>query len=302
MLAHFFCGSNLDQGGEAAYAACMYTQPGFSTFPRSAPLVIANWKMYGSLAQVTACAAALEQLACDLPATKHTGQWAELVYCPPYPLLSALGQVLRTTAAPPGLLLQLGAQNCHYEASGPYTGEVAAPLLVELGCRYVILGHTERRLAQLEDAALVAAKARAALQAGLLPIICVGEERALQEQQMAALASALRADNLGAGSELIFAFEPSAAIGGQAAATPLAVAAVHAELRQLAKQYLGNRIGGFNLEWKIRILYGGSVRAANVAALLNVPEVDGVLVGRVALQMADLLALLAEIKGLQCKG
>lgn len=238
-------------------------------------LVVGNWKMNGSRASIS------NLLGDLLGAPMATGP--EVAVCPAYVHLS---EVLGVCA---GSAVSVGAQDCSHMQSGAYTGEVAPGMLAELGCRWVILGHSERRQYHAESDELVAAKLAAAVAAGLRPIVCVGETLAQREageaQQVvsAQLQGALQGQvNLDA---LVVAYEPVWAIGTGLTATPEQAQDMHECIRRC----LGE-IGGVNAD-AMRVLYGGSVKADNAAQLFAQPDIDGALVGGAALIAADFLAI-----------
>jgi len=243
-------------------------------------LIAGNWKMNPTLAKGLA-------LAREVVARTAAGG-AELVLIPPTCFLAPIGAVIA------GTHVALGAQTMHPEAHGAYTGEVAGPMLVELGVRYVLCGHSERRQLFGESSEYVGTKVAAALRDGLTPILCVGEtldERArdvtdsiIAEQLEAGLAG-LTHDDIAA---TVIAYEPVWAIGTGKNATPAEAQAVHAYLRG----WLGARIGG-ELAERVRILYGGSVKAQNAAELLRQPDIDGALVGGASLDAAGFAAIAA---------
>jgi triosephosphate isomerase len=236
------------------------------------PLVAGNWKMHGSRASnqvllkaLLAGIAGLSQVDCAV--------------CVPFPYLHDVGEQLRGTA------VAWGAQNQSEHARGAYTGEVSAAMLAEFGCRHVIVGHSERRQLYCESDSQVAAKFAAALQAGLTPILCVGEtlaERdAGQTEKVVArqLDEVLTTAGLEAFSGAVVAYEPVWAIGTGRTATPAQAQAVHAFIRK--KIFEGTRI-----------LYGGSVKPDNAAAIFAMPDVDGGLIGGASLVAGDFLAIL----------
>jgi triosephosphate isomerase len=239
-------------------------------------LVAGNWKMHGSRASVDELLDGL--LRADLPGG------VEVAVCPAYVhLAQALGLCRNSAVA-------VGAQDCSHMQSGAFTGEVSAEMLVDQGCRWVILGHSERRQYHAESDELVAAKVTAAVQAGLSPIVCVGETR---EQREAGEAEAVvAAQVLGALSSqadlpgLVIAYEPVWAIGTGLTATPEQAQAMHAFIRQRLDEVSGVEAGA------IRILYGGSVKAGNAAELFAQADIDGALVGGASLVAGDFLAII----------
>jgi len=232
-----------------------------------ARLVAGNWKMNGSRAA--------NQVLLD--AVVAGVRSVECVVCVPFPYLAQAAERLR------GTQVAWGAQNLSEHASGAHTGEVSAAMLAEFGCRYVLVGHSERRQLYGETDAQAAAKFAAAQGAGLKPIFCVGETL---EQRDAGRTEAVVARQLDAVlgkrafGDAVLAYEPVWAIGTGRTATPEQAQAVHAFLRQ--------RVGA-----AVRILYGGSVKAQNAAAIFSMPDVDGGLIGGASLVAQDFLAICA---------
>ncbi|MBM3511096.1 MAG: triose-phosphate isomerase [Alphaproteobacteria bacterium] len=208
----------------------------------------------------------------------------EALICPPATLLAPVGAAIEGTG------LALGGQDCSPEAKGAFTGDVSAAMLADLGCRYVIVGHSERRQFRGETDTTVAKKAAAAQAAGLSAIVCVGErgdERARGATQTIVLGQMVGSlpPDLDP-TRLVVAYEPVWAIGSGRTPTPAEIAEVHGALRR----GLGDRFGspGFG----IRLLYGGSVTTANAAAILAVPAVDGALVGGASLKASDFIGII----------
>jgi triosephosphate isomerase len=237
-------------------------------------LVVGNWKMNGSVAANAALLRALR--------AESLGA-AEVSVCVPAPYLR---DVATTLANGP---IAWGGQDCSPHAAGAYTGEVSAAMLAELGCRHVIVGHSERRAMHGETDQLVAAKAEAALANKLVPIVCVGETLAEREagttdrvvaRQLGAVADALGART----DDIVVAYEPVWAIGTGKTATPAEAQAVHAFLRAL----LADRRAA---DKTIRILYGGSVKSDNAAQLFAEPDIDGGLIGGASLKAAEFIAI-----------
>ncbi len=238
--------------------------------------------MNGSLAANEALLGALAQGLAVKPA-------CEVAVCVPAPYLA---QVQALKSAKPALsAIDLGAQDVSAQASGAYTGEVSAAMLKELGCRYAIVGHSERRQYHGESDALVADKARAALASGITPIVCVGETLAEREaghteevvkRQLAAVIHA----NGHCISEIVVAYEPVWAIGTGKTASPEEAQAVHTVLRAQLK-------AATDQSARVKILYGGSMNAANAATLLAQPDIDGGLIGGASLKAADFLTIIA---------
>jgi triosephosphate isomerase len=204
---------------------------------------------------------------------------ARLAVCPPFVYLQSVGGVLADS------IIGLGAQNMYTEASGAYTGEVAGPMLVDMGCRYVILGHSERRHVIGEKDDFINAKVRKALDCGLEPIVCVGEKLEQREagETEAVVSSQLRAGLDGVNSEqmgkVTIAYEPVWAIGTGRNATPQQAEEVHALLRELLGRMYGRRVADAAI-----IQYGGSVKPENAGDLMGMPDVDGALVGGASLK------------------
>ena len=236
------------------------------------PLVAGNWKMNGNRASNQALLDAI---------LKGMAGWkgAECAVCVPFPYLAQVAERLKGTP------LAWGAQNVSEHAQGAYTGETSAAMLAEFGCRYVLVGHSERRQLFGETDAQVAAKFAAAQAAGLTPILCVGEtleERdAGSTQKVVArqLDAVLGASGRNSFSQAVLAYEPVWAIGTGRTASPEQAQEVHGFLRTKVLP-------------QTRILYGGSVKAQNAAAIFAKPDVDGGLIGGASLVAADFLAIL----------
>ncbi len=237
-------------------------------------LVVGNWKMNGSRA---ANAALLEGL---LQARPYA---CDVAVCPPFPFLADVASTLAASD------LRWGAQDCSAHEQGAYTAEVSAAMLAELGCRYAIVGHSERRTLHGETDETVAAKARVALARGVTPIVCVGETLAQREagqtesvvkRQLSAVIHALAH----CAGEMVVAYEPVWAIGTGLTATPEQAQAVHLLLRQQLRAATPRCDA-------MRILYGGSVKPDNAAALFAQPDIDGGLIGGAALKVADFVAI-----------
>jgi triosephosphate isomerase len=249
--------------------------------PVRKPIVAGNWKMNLDRSRARALAAAVV-------ARRGEAAAADLVLCPPAAYLESVGAALA------GSDIALGGQNAHDKPSGAFTGEVAAGMLADLGCRSVILGHSERRTLFGETDAIVNAKTKAALAAGLTPIVCVGEtltEReagrtaAVVETQVTGSLAGLSPADL---ERIVIAYEPVWAIGTGKVATPGQAQEVHALIRRL----LG-ALGSPEVAAKVRIQYGGSVKPDNAADLAAQPDIDGALVGGASLAADDFLAIAA---------
>ncbi len=216
----------------------------------------------------------------------------DVAYCPPFTLLPEAAAALGDS------VIGLGAQNMHWEASGAFTGEIAPAMVVETGCRYVILGHSERRTLFGETDDMVRRKTVAALEAGLVPIVCVGETEAerkagstevvLSRQAVGSLGGVQVSDP----ARLVVAYEPVWAIGTGLTATPEQAQAAHAHLRgELAK------VLGAETAQGVRILYGGSVKPDNAASLLEQEDIDGALVGGACLKAEAFLPIIRAARG-----
>ncbi len=241
-------------------------------------LVAGNWKMHGDEARNRELVARIMDGA---PAADNVS----LLVCPPFPYLSSVASQLQ------GSSVELGAQNVSEHESGAYTGEVAPAMLRDVGCRYAIVGHSERRALYGESSVQVAGKMAAALGAGLVPILCVGET--LEEREAgdtedtvgAQLAAALERNGIAAFSTAVIAYEPVWAIGTGKTATPEQAQDVHRYIRSvLAEQ-------DASVAEKVQILYGGSVKGDNAAGLFGMPDIDGGLIGGASLKAADFLAI-----------
>ncbi|MFC6672710.1 triose-phosphate isomerase [Marinobacterium aestuariivivens] len=237
------------------------------------PIIMGNWKMNGSL---TANAALLDAL---LPVVEGLGS-IEIVICPPFPYLSQAGSRLRRNG------IALGAQTLSEYGAGAYTGEVSAAMLKDLGCRYVLVGHSERRSLNGERDSDIAQQLAAAKAEGLVPVLCVGESleerqggetRAVVGRQIEAVIDALGIDSM-LGS--VVAYEPVWAIGTGETASPEQAQEVHAYIRGLVARRSAV------IAERLPLLYGGSVKADNAAALFAQPDIDGGLVGGASLDAA----------------
>ena len=243
-----------------------------------ARLVAGNWKMHGSLA-------ANQRLLAAVKAGASTARGVQIALCVPVPYLQQAAGVLA------GSPVAWGAQTLSEHDAGAYTGEVSGAMLRELGCRYVIVGHSERRALFGERDAQVAAKFAAAQRAGLVPILCVGET--LEEREQGAteevvgrqMRAVIEAVGVGAVADAVIAYEPVWAIGTGRTASPEQAQAQHAFIRAL--------VGAADAATAARlaVLYGGSVKPASAAALFGMPDVDGGLIGGASLVAADFLAI-----------
>jgi triosephosphate isomerase len=241
------------------------------------PLIAGNWKMNGLKADGLALADAV------LAGVRGSNWRCELLVCPPATLLLPIGDRLK------GSPVRLGAQDCHPKPNGAHTGDISAPMLADIGCRFVIVGHSERRADHGESDALVKAKAEAALAATLIPVLCVGETLAVRDRGDALqVVAAQLAASLPAGAsadKLVVAYEPVWAIGTGRTPTTADIGAMHGALRAELKRHLGAEAE------RIRILYGGSVKGSNAAEILVVKGVDGALIGGASLKAEEFLAI-----------
>jgi triosephosphate isomerase len=246
-------------------------------------LIAGNWKMnLGPRAGAELARAVVEATTGPGGAVRTMWKPPQVIVCPPFVSLIAVAEALR------GSTVGLGAQNLHWERQGAFTGEIAGEMLVEVGCRYVIVGHSERRQLFGETDEIVARKARAALDIGLTPIVCVGETLAereggqtakVVERQLGAVYDTLDATRA---TGTIVAYEPVWAIGTGRNATAAQAVEVHARLREALAARAGAGVAA-----ELRILYGGSVNAGNAVDLLREPEIDGALVGGASLKTEE---------------
>jgi triosephosphate isomerase len=245
-------------------------------------LVAGNWKMHGSLA-------ANQRLLESVRTGAASASGVEIAVCVPFPYLHQAAAVL---GGPDGQgAVAWGAQNLSEHDTGAYTGEVSGAMLRELGCRYVIVGHSERRRLFGERDGQIAAKFGAAQRVGLVPILCVGET--LEEREQGAteevvgrqLAAVMSAAGVGALTDAVIAYEPVWAIGTGRTASPEQAQGVHAFIR--------GRVAGADagIAAKLTLLYGGSVKADNAGALFAMPDIDGGLIGGASLVAEDFLAI-----------
>ena len=241
--------------------------------PNVRPLIAGNWKMNGfkaSLAELTAMREAFEHGEAGV---------AELALCPPATLIAAAAAL----AGP----IAIGGQDCAQKPSGAFTGDLSAEMLKDAGCTYVIVGHSERRAMHGETDSIVSAKAQAALRAGLIPIICVGEVRAERDAGKALdVVTAQVRGSVPDPARVIIAYEPVWAIGTGLTPTSEDVAQVHATIRAL--------LGPSGA--RTRLLYGGSVKPSNARELLGLADVDGALVGGASLKAEDFIGIAAAYR------
>ena len=250
------------------------------------PLVAGNWKMNGLVAGLAEAVKVAERLAA--PGFKAA---TDVLICPPATLVLSLAAKADAAAGAGASKLMVGAQDCHAKASGAHTGDIAAEMLRDAGARAVIVGHSERRANHGETDASVRAKCEAALRAELIAIVCVGETAA--ERQAGQTLDVVRRQLAGSlpdgckAAATVVAYEPVWAIGTGLTPTAADVAAVHKVLRE----EVARRFGGEGA--RMRLLYGGSVKASNARELMAVANVDGALVGGASLKADDFLGIVA---------
>ncbi len=241
-------------------------------------LVVGNWKMHGSTASIESLLNGIKQGIAQV-------QRAQVGVCPSFVYIQMVAELLK------GSVIRWGAQNVSNEDSGAFTGEVAASMLADFSCTYVIIGHSERRHIYGESSALVAQKYAKVQAAGLTPILCVGEllneREAGQTEQVVAeqLNAVLTTQGIESFKNAVIAYEPVWAIGTGKTATPEQAQEVHAFIRQLLAQQ------DANIAAQVQILYGGSVKASNAAEIFQKPDVDGGLIGGAALKADEFLAI-----------
>jgi triosephosphate isomerase len=244
------------------------------------PLVAGNWKMNGLVG-------ATAELAKIIKGAAVFAGSADLMVCPPATLIASFVSAARGSA------VTIGGQDCHAEASGAHTGDIAAEMLKDAGAVAVIVGHSERRTDHHENDAQVRAKALAAHRAGLIAIICVGERHAQREagKTLAIVGGQLDGSlpDGGTSANLVIAYEPVWAIGTGLTPTPADVAEVHAFIRKRLGERKGANFGSGGAG--VRILYGGSVKPGNAKELLAIPNVNGALVGGASLKADDFLGI-----------
>jgi triosephosphate isomerase (TIM) len=248
------------------------------------PLVVGNWKMYGTRPE---CVDRARGIVSGLEKTPAS---AEVAIAPPYSGLPRVKDIVKETK------VRLAAQNCHWEDSGAYTGEISPLMLKEIGCDYVILGHSERRHILNETDQMIAQKIAAALRHAMRPIVCVGET--LRERRAGRTRSvigrqlriALKAMAKAAIENIEIAYEPVWSIGTGQNATPEQIGQVHDQIRKFLLKSFGAEEGN-----RVRILYGGSVKPENAASLVSTPEVNGFLVGGASLNPDSFLSIVRSV-------
>jgi triosephosphate isomerase len=252
-------------------------------------IIVANWKMNGTKLSVQAWLDTLIGELSASPDSVNNTVSPEWVFCPPSAYVDLAVQRIKKASLNEGRL-SVGAQNCHGALSGAFTGEVSANMLADLGCRYVLVGHSERRQLFGENNQMVAEKVRAVQEAGLIPILCVGEtaeERQANDTQ-AVIVQQLEAvlNHCENKTNLLIAYEPLWAIGTGLTATPEQAQTVHHEIRAFLSKKNGEAVSS-----SLRLLYGGSVNPKNAAGLLVQPDIDGLLVGGASLKALDFIEI-----------
>jgi triosephosphate isomerase len=246
------------------------------------PLVIGNWKMNGTVAEA-------RELTTGVRDGLKRPRGVQVVVCPPFTALAAVSELLV------GSPIQLGAQTCHHASSGAHTGEISLPMLAELSCRWVLVGHSERRKEICETDELINQKVRAVVASGLTPVLCVGETADERRQgltfptvegQLRGGLAGLTPDHV---AKTVLAYEPVWAIGTGVNATPGQAAEVHGYLRGLLSELASKEIAQ-----TVRVLYGGSVKAENADALMAESEVDGALVGGASLDAQGFIGIVKK--------
>lgn len=244
------------------------------------PLIAGNWKLHHTLGET--------QTLCQMLVRELTdSSQVQVLVAPPFTSLHAAKAALGNSG------IALGAQNCFYADKGAFTGEISPPMLLDVGCTHVIVGHSERRQIFLENDSLIARKFWALKTHGLIPILCVGEtlDQRKQGQAQAVVLEQLEAvfrehADAPGGDEFVVAYEPVWAIGTGQTATPDDAQTMH----QAIRQYLTARLGQDTAQ-QVRVLYGGSVKPDNALALASEADVDGALVGGASLNATDFLAI-----------
>jgi len=245
-------------------------------------IVAGNWKMHNTIAESTALAKTIKEGSTDI-------KDGIIVLAPPFTALFSVGEAIK------GSNLSLAAQNMHYEDKGAFTGEISPLMLKDIGCSYVIIGHSERRKYFQENDADVNLKVKKALTAGLTPIMCVGETDEEREKRVTKDVVGRQIKNglagLGKIENIVIAYEPVWAIGTGKVATSAQAQEVHAFIRGILKENYGNAAND------VRILYGGSVTKDNIGDLIAMDDIDGALVGGASLKADGFLGIIQNISG-----
>lgn len=242
------------------------------------PLIAGNWKMHGSKSQATLLIDGIKQGVAAYPDT-------DVLVLPTFVHLNLANDLLANSP------VLLGAQNLYLGAQGAFTGEVSGPMLTDLGCKYVLVGHSERRSLFHEGLPLIAQKFKAAIDVNLIPILCIGETQAQREKGetnkviQEQLESVIAFAGIESFKKAVIAYEPVWAIGTGLTATPEQAQEVHAFIRKLIMQ------NNVDIAKTICILYGGSMKAENAPSLLAMPDIDGGLIGGASLEAKSFLAI-----------
>ena len=246
---------------------------------RNRPLIVGNWKMHCLKAESLDLAKAIAEEARNFK--------AEIAICPPAIWLDAVADILQNEK------VLLGAQDCHMMQSGAHTGDIAATMLKNVGCRYVLVGHSERRQNHAETDAIIKAKAESAITAGLCPIICIGETEIQRAEGATFAVISSQIDGaipmMATAENCVIAYEPIWAIGTGNTATPEDAQDVHDHIRTYLQTCLSD-----NAALAMRILYGGSMKPENAAALLAQPDIDGGLIGGASLKADDFIKIISH--------
>jgi triosephosphate isomerase len=246
------------------------------------PLIAGNWKMYKTASEAVT-------LVQTLKAAAHTVSNVTIVICPPFTALGEVSKVLKDTA------INLGAQNMYCAPEGAFTGEISPTMLKDSGCRYVILGHSERRQHFKEDDFLIHEKVKTALKYSIIPIVCVGETLAERDAkkhfdvvktQFDDSIGRLEKEDI---SKVVIAYEPVWAIGTGKTATPDQAEQMHSYIRRLLNERYSQEVGN-----RIPLLYGGSVKPDNTRSLMEKPNIDGALVGGASLKAESFAQIIQE--------
>lgn len=250
------------------------------------PIIAGNWKMYKTTGEARKLALDIRNASVNLTAD------LDIVLCPAFGSLAAVGEILK------GSRVGLGAQNCFWEQEGAFTGEISPAMLADLGCKYAIVGHSERRTYFGETDEGVSRKAKALLATGVSPIVCVGER--LEEREAGTTRDVVRGQVLGSLRGLsademlssVIAYEPVWAIGTGKTATPAQAQEVHAFIRNVLID-----LHGLEVALRVRIQYGGSVKGDNINALMAQADIDGALVGGASLEASSFVKIVSYRMG-----
>jgi len=244
------------------------------------PIIAGNWKMHKNMPEAKALAAGIVEKVKE-------AKEVQIILCPPFTALGSVAEAIK------GSNVKLGAQNCHYEDKGAFTGEIAISFLSDAGCKYAIIGHSERRQYFNEDDSLINKKIKKVLSSGLIPIFCIGET--LQERQKEQTFDVLKRQvlhglqeiNLSDPLKLVVAYEPVWAIGTGMTASKEQAQEAHRYIRDLLAGLWGSEIAE-----QIRIQYGGSVKPDNIAELMAQDDIDGALVGGASLEIDSFVRII----------